>query len=145
MSDLPLGQMSTEGFDALIEGFISQRSGQDDRLPGDVFFELLARYQPAERSLSDKEPPARVRCRVLEGRLVLTAPADSPLRVEGNRIRWLDGHEMILELEPAATTGLTAVLREASPEWDSDVKAESSGQSPAEIHHSDMEGTETGD
>jgi hypothetical protein len=52
---------------------------------------------------------------------------------------------MILELEPAATTGLTAVLREASPEWDSDVKAESSGQSLAEIHHRDTEVTETGD
>ena len=145
MSNLPLGQMPAEEFDALIEGFISQRSGQDDRLPGDVFFELLARYQPAGRSLSGKEPPARVRCRVLEGRLVLTAPANSSLWIEGNRIRWLDGHEMILELEPAVTTGLAAVLREASPEWDTDVKAESSGQSPAEIHHRDTKGKEKGD
>lgn len=145
MSNLPLGQMPPEESDALIEGFISQRSGQDDRLPGDVFFELLAGYQPAERLLPGKEPPTRVRCRVLEGRLVLTAPPDSPLWVEGNRVRWLDGHELILELEPPATTGLTTVLREKSPEWDSDVKAESSGQLPVEISRSETEGPATGD
>jgi len=30
----------------LLESFIAQRSGQDDRLPGDVFFELLGRLEP---------------------------------------------------------------------------------------------------
>jgi hypothetical protein len=40
---------------------------------------------------------------------------------------------MILELEPEANTGLTAVLREALPKWESDAKAENGGQSPAEM------------
>ena len=45
MNQVPIGQMPPQEFDALIETFIAQRSGLDDRLPGDVFFELLGRYQ----------------------------------------------------------------------------------------------------
>jgi hypothetical protein len=96
--------MPPEGFDALMEGFIAQRSGQDDRLPGDVFFELLGCYQQAEPLPSVEETPARVKCHVLEGKLVLIAPPGSSIQVEGNRVRWADGHEMILELEPMAFT-----------------------------------------
>jgi hypothetical protein len=104
MSGLPIGQMPPEEFDALIEDFVAQRSGQDDRLPGNVFFELLSRYERAEPLLSAGEAPVRVKGRVVEGKLVLIAPPGSPLQAEGNRVRWADGHEMIIELEPVVST-----------------------------------------
>jgi hypothetical protein len=95
--------MPPEEFDALMEGFITQRSGQDDRLPGDVFFELLGRYERARALFPAAEAPVMVKGRVFEGKLILIAPPGSPLQAEGNRVRWADGHEMIIELEPVAS------------------------------------------
>lgn len=102
MSRPSIGKMPPEEFDALMEGFITKRSGQDDRLPGDVFFELLGRYQRTEPLLSVEEAPVKVKCRVFDGQLVLIAPPGSPLQAEGNRVRW-GRHEMIIELEPATS------------------------------------------
>jgi len=45
MGKPPIGQMPPEEFADLMEDFITKRSGQDDRLPGDVFFELLGRLE----------------------------------------------------------------------------------------------------
>jgi len=40
-----IGQMASDAFETLIEGFIEKRSGEDDRLPAQTFFELLAEQQ----------------------------------------------------------------------------------------------------
>jgi hypothetical protein len=95
MKGLPIGQMPAEEFETLMDDFIGRRSGEDDRLPGDVFFELLGQ---AEQEFVTHEAPIQVTGQVLGGQLVLTAPPGSPLRVEGNRIRWADGREMVIEL-----------------------------------------------
>lgn len=95
MNELPIGQMPAEKFEALMEDFIGRRSGEDDQLPGDVFFELLGQ---AEQQFVAHEAPVQVTGQVLGGQLVLTAPPGSPLRAEGNRVRWADGREMVIEL-----------------------------------------------
>jgi len=79
MNELQIGQMPAEEFEDLIEDFMSRRSGEDDRPPGDVFFELLGQ---SEQPPAD-EAPVRAMGQVLEGQLVLTAPPGSPLRAEG--------------------------------------------------------------
>jgi hypothetical protein len=98
MNELPIGQMPAEEYEALMENFISRRSVEDDRLPGDVFFELLGQSEKTRLQSVVKESPVRVTGRVLQGQLVLTAPPGSPLRAEGNRVRWADGREMVIEL-----------------------------------------------
>jgi hypothetical protein len=98
MNELPIGQMPAEEFEALMEGFISRRSGEDDRLPGDVFFELLGQAEKVRFQSAVKEAPVRVKGYVKKGQLVLIAPAGSPLQAEGNRVRWADGREMVIEL-----------------------------------------------
>ncbi len=123
MNQLPIGQMPPQEFDALMETFIAQRSGLDDRLPGDAFFELLGRCQGTQPPPPMMESPARVRCRVLEGRLVLIAPPGCPLQIEGNCLRWADGHELILDWESPALTAAPFVLREDGPEWPGDEQA----------------------
>jgi hypothetical protein len=102
MNELPIGQMPVEEFVALMEGFISRRSGADDRLPGDVIFELLGQAEKARLQPAAKEAPVRVKGYVRRGQLVLTAPPPgSLLQTEGNRVRWADGCEMVIELEVA--------------------------------------------
>jgi len=61
-------------------------------------------YEQARRLFSVEEAPVRVKGRVVEGQLVLIAPPGSPLQGEGNRVRWAGGHEMLIELEPVAST-----------------------------------------
>ena len=45
--DKPIGCMDTDEFEDLIDSFIARRSGEDDRLPAQTFFELLAGQQGA--------------------------------------------------------------------------------------------------
>ena len=47
MNKAIVGQMDTDKFEAMVETFIEHRSGEDDRLPAQTFFELLARRQMA--------------------------------------------------------------------------------------------------
>lgn len=82
MNEFPIGQMPAEEFEALMEGFIGRRSGEDDRLPGDVFFELLEQAEKTGSQPATKEAPVRVSGRVLRGQLVLTAPPRAA------RFRW---------------------------------------------------------
>lgn len=42
MDEPVIGQMETDDFEAMIEDFIERRSDEDDRLPAQTFFELLA-------------------------------------------------------------------------------------------------------
>ena len=94
-----IGQMDTDEFEAMIENFIEHRSGEDDRLPAQTFFELLA-----EREATTE--PVEVRVTWSERGPEISASPDAPLTIEGNRIRFADGHELILrfdlgEQEPA--------------------------------------------
>jgi hypothetical protein len=81
MTEKILGQMEAAEFEALMEQFITERSGEDDRLPGEVFFELLGEGL--------REPAAIEVEGVVEGnRLRFRSPADArvPLAVRDNEI-----------------------------------------------------------
>lgn len=47
--------------------------------------------------ISRRQPP-EIEARVIDDELVLAAPPDGPVRVEGNRIRWEDGQEVVIRL-----------------------------------------------
>jgi hypothetical protein len=87
-----VGHMDTEEFETMIETFIEHRSGEDDRLPAETFFELLAERQ------ADTEP-LEIYVAWLETGPVITTSPDAPLTIEGNRIRFNDGRELILRFD----------------------------------------------
>lgn len=92
--DKPIvGHMDTDEFEAMIETFIEHRSGEDDRLPAQTFFELLSERQAARE-------PVEVHVSWLEAGPVITASPDAPLTIEGHRIRFNDGRELILCFDP---------------------------------------------
>lgn len=99
--DTPVvGHMDADKFEAMVEHFIEQRSGEDDRLPAQTFFELLA-----ERETMTEPVEVRVTWSAETGPEISTSP-DAPLTIEGHRIRFEDGHELVLrfdfgEQEPA--------------------------------------------
>ena len=102
MSDTQVGRMRTEDFAGLVDRFIAERSGEDDRLPGSIFFELL---DHAERSATSPPRDAErvtVTARVLNGQLSLSAPPGAPVRTDGNRVSWGNGYEVVIELDHAA-------------------------------------------
>ncbi|MFQ5859111.1 MAG: hypothetical protein ACE5LU_26225, partial [Anaerolineae bacterium] len=91
--DTPVvGHMDADKFEAMVEHFIEHRSGEDDRLPAQTFFELLA-----EREATTE--PVEVHVTWLETGPVITAPPNAPLTIEGHRIRFEDGHELILRFD----------------------------------------------
>lgn len=102
MSDIPVGRIGADEFAGLVEQFVTERSGHDDRLPGNAFFELLTHpEQPTGVSAVDAER-VTVTARVLDGQLSLSAPPGAPIQTEGNRVSWGNGHEVIIELDHAA-------------------------------------------
>ena len=88
-----LGHMDTEDFESLIDAFIEHRSGEDDRLPAQTFFELLAGQQ-------ETTEPVEIHIALAETGPVITAPPDAPLTIDGHRIRFVDGRELILHFDP---------------------------------------------
>ena len=92
MNKAIVGHMGADEFEAMIETFIEHRSGEDDRLPAQTFFELLAERQIATE-------PVEVRIVWLEAEPVVTASPDAPLTIEGHRIRFNDGRELILRFD----------------------------------------------
>jgi hypothetical protein len=91
--DKPIvGHMDTEKFETMIETFIEHRSGEDDRLPAETFFELLAERQAVRE-------PVEVHVSWLETGPVITTSPDAPLTIEGHRIRFNDGRELILRFD----------------------------------------------
>lgn len=93
MDQRVIGQMESDEFETLIEGFVEHRSGEEDRLPAQTFFELLA-----ERVRGGE--PVEIQISWLETGPVITAPPDAPLVIEGRHIRFDDGRELILNFEP---------------------------------------------
>ena len=93
MNKAIVGQMDTDEFEAMVETFIEHRSGEDDRLPAQTFFELLAKRQI-------DIAPVEIHIAWLEVGPVVTASPDAPLTIEGHRIRFNDGRELILRFDP---------------------------------------------
>ena len=93
MNKAIVGHMNTDEFEAMVETFIERRSGEDDRLPAQTFFELLARRQMAMA-------PVEIHIAWLEAGPVVMVSPDAPLTVEGYRIRFDDGRELILRFDP---------------------------------------------
>lgn len=92
MNKAIVGHMDADKFEAMIEDFIEQRSGEDDRLPAQTFFELLAERQIATE-------PVEVHVAWLETEPVITASPDAPLTIKGHCIRFEDGRELILRFD----------------------------------------------
>ena len=92
MDKLIVGHIDTDEFEALIETFIEHRSGEDDRLPAQTFFELLAERQAAKE-------PLEIHVAWSETGPVITASPDAPLTVEGHRISFDDGRELVLHFD----------------------------------------------
>jgi hypothetical protein len=88
-----IGHMDTDEFEAMVETFIEHRSGEDDRLPAQIFFELLAERQAVTE-------PLEIHVAWSETGPVITASPDAPLTVEGHRIRFNDGRELVLRFDP---------------------------------------------
>lgn len=93
MDKLVVGHMDTDEFEAMLETFIERRSGENDRLPAQTFFELLTERQATME-------PVEVHVAWLETGPVITASPDAPLTIEGHRIRFNDGRELILRFDP---------------------------------------------
>ena len=92
MNKAIVGHMGADEFETMIETFIEHRSGEDDRLPAQTFFELLAERQVATE-------PLEIHVAWLETGPVITASPDAPLTIEDNRIRFNDGRELILHFD----------------------------------------------
>jgi hypothetical protein len=87
-----LGQMDANEFETLLDAFIERRSGEEDRLPAQTFFELLAEQ---EKSLE----PVDLHITFSESGPIITAPSDAPLTNDGHRIRLHDGCEIVLHFD----------------------------------------------
>jgi hypothetical protein len=66
----------------------------DGSLPADTFFGVWA-------DLQKEKKPLALKARVVKGRLELTAPPDSAVKVTDNRIYLENGVELIIDLDPA--------------------------------------------
>ncbi len=86
-----LDRVADQEFEQLVERFIAQLSEWDGALPIDTFFTAWAEVD-AQRRVPEIE------ARVVGDDLQLAAPPDSPVTVEGNRIHWEDGHEVVIRL-----------------------------------------------
>lgn len=91
--------MPVAEYKAVIERFIEEAAQWDGSLPIETFFEAWA-------AIERRKKPVEVQARVEGEYLVLTAPPDSPLMVQGNRIWLEDGRQVVINLVPAqAATG----------------------------------------
>jgi hypothetical protein len=97
----PIGHMDADRFENLIDAFIERRSGEEDRLPAQTFFELLAEQQRSTE-------PVEIHIVLSDSGPVITASPDAPLTIEGHRIRFSDGRELILHFDPDETETIFA-------------------------------------
>jgi len=80
-----------QGTEAVVERFIEEASRWDGSLPVETFFEDWA-------AIERRKETVEVQACVEDDRLVLTAPPDSPLTVQDNRIWLEDGRQVVLKL-----------------------------------------------
>lgn len=70
-----LGHMDADEFENFIDTFIEHRSGEDDPLPAQTFFEMLAEHHAATE-------PVDINIALAEAEPVITASPDAPLTIE---------------------------------------------------------------
>jgi hypothetical protein len=95
LEQMPLGEYET-----VIERFIEEAARWDGSLLVETFFDAWA-------ALESRKDQVEVQAEVKGDRLVLAAPPDSSLRVQGNRIWFQDGRQVVIRLvtTPMAATG----------------------------------------
>lgn len=86
-----LDRATDQEFEQIVARFMQRLSEWDGALSIDTFFS-------AWEQIETKGQPVEIEARVVDNQLVLAAPVDSPVTVEGNRIRWEDGHEVVIRL-----------------------------------------------
>ena len=86
-----LEEMPAAEYEAVVDRFIEEAAQWDGSLPVETFFEAWA-------AIERRKETVEVQAYVEDDRLVLTAPPDSPLTVEDNRIWLEDGRQVVLKL-----------------------------------------------
>ena len=76
-------------FEQAVDRWIEWESAWNGALPSDVFFDVWAALE--------QSPPLEVEARLVDGELILSAPSDSPITVQKNRIRLQNGQELIVK------------------------------------------------
>jgi len=89
-----LEEMPVAEYEAVVERFIEEAAQWDGSLPVETFFEAWA-------AIERRKETVEVQARVEDDRLVLTAPPDSPLMVQDNRIWLKDGLLVVIRLVSA--------------------------------------------
>ena len=92
MNKSAIDNISHEEFERAIQEHITWASKWDGALPADVFFGLWAELHSEKRTLE-------LKAHLIEGRLEITAPSESPVKVVDNHIYLEDGLELIINLE----------------------------------------------
>jgi hypothetical protein len=93
-----LQEMSATEYEAVMDRFIEKAAQWDGSLPIETFFEAWAEIERHKANL-------QVQAQIKGNQLVLTAPPDSPLVVQGNQIRLEDGRQVTIQLILAPTAG----------------------------------------
>ncbi len=83
--------IASRDFNQIVEKFIAQLAAWDGALPINAFFEAWTEID-AQRQAPE------IQVRVDGDHLILVAPPNSPVTTRGNRIRWEDGHEVVIRL-----------------------------------------------
>jgi hypothetical protein len=93
MDQPTIDAVKEEVFDEAVQTYISWAAEWDGSLPADTFFGVWSDFR------KEREPMS-LKARVVEGRLELSAPPDSAIKVTDNHIYLENGLELIIELEP---------------------------------------------
>ena len=94
MSEPTIDTIPSDEFTAAVEAHFNWAATWDGALPPDTFFGVWA-------DLQKEKKPTALKARVVKGRLHLTAPSDSGVKVADNRIFLENGAELVIELETA--------------------------------------------
>lgn len=84
--------ISQDEFEATIQKYITWAAKWDGSLPADVFFGAWA-------DMHQEKQPIELKARVVAGRLQITAPSESPVKVVDNHIFIEERAEIIINLE----------------------------------------------
>jgi hypothetical protein len=93
MNQPTIDTVEEDVFDEAVQTYISWAAEWDGSLPADTFFGVWV-------DLRKEREPLSLKARVVGGRLELSAPPDSAIKVTDNHIFLENGLELIIDLEP---------------------------------------------